>query len=164
MVNGQGIIAVYVTEKSKKQGTAEGPGLALVVAEIFDLQSHFFHHFSVNSLLNCFSDLCEACNESVAFESTSFIFGQDDFISVCDPYNNCRTQNRIFLIAAGRAFHHTFFLTVNHWFSTAATVSALAVPLKELMPCNSCKCKMLRLSGPKNPYILKFIVRKQRGI
>ena len=97
-----GIIAVYVTEKSKKQGTAEGPGLALVVAEIFDLQSHFFHHFSVNSLLNCFSDFCKACNESVAFESTSFIFGQDDFISVCDPYNNCRTQNRIFLIAAGR--------------------------------------------------------------
>jgi hypothetical protein len=53
---------------------------------------------------------------------------------------------------------------VNHWFSTAATVSALAVPLEELMPCNSCKCKMLWLSGPKNPYILKFIVRKQRGI
>ena len=91
-------------------------------------------------------------------------FGQDDFISVCDSYNNCRTQNRIFLIAAGRAFHHTFFLAVNHWFSTAATVSALAVPLEELMPCNSCKCKMLWLSGPKNPYILKFIVRKQRGI
>ena len=69
MVNGQGIIAIYVTEKSKKQGTAEGPGLALVVAEIFDLQSHFLHYFSVNSLLNCFSDFCKACNESVAFES-----------------------------------------------------------------------------------------------
>ena len=116
MVNGQGIIAVHITEESEKQGTAEGPWLALVVAEIFDLQSHFFHHFSVNSLLNCFSDLCEACDESVALESTSFVFGQDDFISVCDSYNNCRTQNRIFLIAAGRAFHHTFFLAVNHWF------------------------------------------------
>ena len=131
MVNGQGIIAVHITEESEKQGTAEGPWLALVVAEIFDLQSHFFHHFSVNSLLNCFSDLCEACDESVALESTSFVFGQDDFISVCDSYNNCRTQNRIFLIAAGRAFHHTFFLAVNHWFSTAATVSALAVPLEK---------------------------------
>ena len=78
MVNGQGIIAVHITEESEKQGTAEGPWLALVVAEIFDLQSHFFHHFSVNSLLNCFSDLCEACDESVALESTSFVFGQDD--------------------------------------------------------------------------------------
>ena len=42
--------------------------------------------------------------------------------------------------------------------------ASVYVPLEELMPCNSCKCKMLWLSGPKNPYILKFIVRKQRGI
>lgn len=37
MVNGQGIIAVHITEESEKQGTAEGPWLAFVIAEILYL-------------------------------------------------------------------------------------------------------------------------------
>ena len=130
MVNGQGIIAVYITEEAKQQRTAEGPWLALVVAEIFDLQTYFFHHFTMYGFFDCFSDFCETRDQSIAFEAASLILGEDDPISICNPYNNSRTQNRIFVIATGRAFHHTFLLAVNHWFSAAATVPALAVPLK----------------------------------
>ena len=112
VIYGKGIVAVYIAEKSKKQRPGEGPRLAFVIAEILYLKANFLHYFSVNSFFNGFSDFCKACNESVAFESTSFIFGQDDFISVCDSYDYCRTQDRVLLIAAGRAFHHTFFLAV----------------------------------------------------
>ena len=133
MVNGQGIIAVYITEESEKQGTAEGPWLAFVIAEILYLKANFLHYFSVNSFFNGFSDFCKACDKGVTLKSAALIFGKNDFISVCDSYDYCRTQDRVLLIAAGRAFHHTFFLAVNHWFSTAATVSALAVPLEELI-------------------------------
>ena len=130
MVNGQGIITVYITEESEKQGTAEGPWLALVVAEIFDLQTYFFHYFTMYGLFDCFPDFCETRDQSIAFEAASLIFGEDDLISICNPHNNSRTQNRIFVIATGRAFHHTFLLAVNHWFSAAATMLTLAVPLK----------------------------------
>ena len=84
MVNGQGIIAVHITEESEKQGTAEGPWLALVVAEIFDFQTYFFHYFTVYGFFDGFPDFCETCNQSIAFEAASFIFGEDDLIFVCN--------------------------------------------------------------------------------
>ena len=133
MVNGQGIIAVHITEESEKQGTAEGPWLAFVIAEILYLKANFLHYFSVNSFFNGFSDFCKACDKGVTLKSAALIFGKNDFISVCDSYDYCRTQDRVLLIAAGRAFHHTFFLAVQHWFSTAAAEPALAVPLEELI-------------------------------
>ena len=75
-----------------------------------------------------------------------------------------QTQDRVLLIAAGRAFHHTFFLAVQHWFSTAAAEPALAVPLEKLMSCNSCKRQMLWPGCPKISYILEFIIWKKGGI
>ena len=164
MVNGQGIITVYITEESEKQGTAEGPWLALVIAEILYLKANFLHYFSVNSFFNGFSDFCKACDKGVTLKSAALIFGKNDFISVCDSYDYCRTQDRVLLIAAGRAFHHTFFLAVQHWFSTAAAEPALAVPLEKLMSCNSCKCQMLWMCSTQDTYILKFIVRKKCSI
>ena len=104
MVNGQGIIAVHITEESEKQGTAEGPWLAFVIAEILYLKANFLHYFSVNSFFNGFSDFCKACDKGVTLKSAALIFGKNDFISVCDSYDYCRTQDRVLLIAAGRAF------------------------------------------------------------
>ena len=164
MVNGQGIITVYITEESKQQRAAEGPWLALVVAEIFDFQTYFFHYFTVYGFFDGFPDFCETCNQSIAFEVASLIFGEDDLIFVCNPHNNSRAQNRIFVIATGRAFHHTFLLAVNHWFSAAATMLTIAVPLEQLMSCNPCKCQMLRMCSTQNTYILEFIVRKKCSI
>ena len=164
MVNGQGIIAVHITEESEKQGTAEGPWLAFVIAEILYLKANFLHYFSVNSFFNGFSDFCKACDKGVTLKSAALIFGKNDFISVCDSYDYCRTQDRVLLIAAGRAFHHTFFLAVQHWLSTAAAEPALAVPLEKLMSCNSCKCQILWPGRPKISYILEFVIWKKGGI
>ena len=99
MVNGQGIIAVHITEESEKQGTAEGPWLAFVIAEILYLKANFLHYFSVNSFFNGFSDFCKACDKGVTLKSAALIFGKNDFISVCDSYDYCRTQDRVLLIA-----------------------------------------------------------------
>ena len=104
MVNGEGVIAVYIAEKSKQQGTAEGPWLAFVIAEIFYFQTDFFHDFSMYRFFNRLSDFRETCNQCVTLKSAAFVLGEDDLIAVGNPYDDSRAENRIFMASAGRAF------------------------------------------------------------
>ena len=164
VIDSESIIAVYVAKESEKKGTTERPWLAFIVAEILDLQSHFLHNFSVDCFLNGFADLCKACDQGVAFESAAFVFGQDDLIAVGNSYDNCRTQNRVFVISAGGTFHHTLFLAVDHRFAAAAAELALIVPLVKLMACNSCECQVLGVCSAQHTDILKSIIRKQGSV
>ena len=52
VVYSQSIIAVQVAVEAEQKGSGEGPWLALVVAEIFDLYADLFHNFTVNGLLD----------------------------------------------------------------------------------------------------------------
>ena len=164
MVNGECIITVYITEKSEEQCTGERPWLTLVVAQVSDLQTDFFHDFPMDGFFNGFADLCESGDQSMKLEISSLIFREEKFISIGDAYDNCGHQNRIFMTATGRAEHHSLLCVVLHRCSAAAAESTALVPLKNLVSGDAGKGKMTRRGGAEFPYAVQFIIVSQADI
>ena len=84
MVNGECIIAVYITEKSEEQCTGERPWLTLVVAQVLTFRPTSSTDFPVDGFFNGFANLCESGDQSMKLEISSLIFREEKFISVGD--------------------------------------------------------------------------------
>ena len=90
VVYSQSIIAVQVAVEAEQKGSGEGPWLALVVAEIFDLYADLFHNFTVNGLLDGLTNLGKTCDHGVAGVSSTLIFGENQLVAVGNAYDHSR--------------------------------------------------------------------------
>ena len=88
------VVTVKLTEVTKKLRTAESPRLALIIGDIFNLHTYFFHNFSAYSFLCCFTNLSESGNKRIIPISSSRIFSKKNSVLICNCNNNSRTYLR----------------------------------------------------------------------
>ena len=88
VVYSQSVVAIQITVEAKQKGSGEGPWLALVVAEIFDLYADLFHNFTVNGLLDGLTNLGKTCDHGVAGVISALIFGEDQLVTVGNAYDH----------------------------------------------------------------------------
>ena len=86
-------ISIHITEKSAEQSRGEGPGLALVITNIFDFETNFFHNFPLYRLFQSLTDLRKSGNQCITGSPSRCrcIFRKQNFISIGYSYNNSRT-------------------------------------------------------------------------
>jgi hypothetical protein len=118
VVYSEGVIAVQVTVEAKQKGSGEGPWLALVVAEIFDLYADLFHNFTVNGLFDGLANLGKTRDHGVAGVISALIFGKDQLVAIGNANDHSRGKYRIFSVSTGRADHLALMFIVYHWLAS----------------------------------------------
>ena len=68
------LVTIQITIESHQDRITERPWLTFIVTNIFNFQPDFFHYFTLNSLLDCFSNLGKSCKKCIFFICSSGVF------------------------------------------------------------------------------------------
>ena len=137
------IAAVHIAEKAHQHIAVHAPGLALVVAQVFHPQAHFFHHFPLDALFQRFADLGVARQEGVVGVGPAGVFAQQQPLAVGHRHDHHGIDPGEDQIAAAGAAEHPLLAVVLHGGAAAAAEAVGAVPVVKMPACQNGEANFL---------------------
>ena len=142
------IVASYLDSKNERTFIGKGPGLVLVVPQVFHLHAHLLHHLPVDGVLQRLADLHETGDKGIAPEGAVGVAGQQQLVPVGDGYDDGGADLGVLDLAAGRADHGPLDVADLHLMAAMAAELPRAVPPVELHGGDGGEG---RLHGPHRP-------------
>ena len=133
------VIPIQVTVITQQKTTCHAPGLCFIITDIFDLQSDFFHYFTLNSLFHCFPDFRKTGDHTIAGIVTVGIFAQEQSVPMSHPNDNRRCDFGKNHVIAFRTAHHTFLAVMHRLCTASAAETVASVPVKQVPRCHDAK-------------------------
>ncbi len=108
---------------------ADAPGLAAVIAQIFDLEADLLHHLAADGLLGGLAELGEARDERCARRAGAVrVLREQQIVAVRHRHDDRGVDAREDHIAALGAVHHALVFVVDELFLRSSRNSARAIP------------------------------------
>ena len=156
------IVPIQFCKKSDHLRISKRPRLTLEIADIFNFQPDFLHHFATDGLFKCLPDLDKSSDQRISTVSTvvDAVARHKKFVPVRDRHDDCRGDLWIFRLAADRADERPLDLAVLRLCPTAPAELTALSPAPQLYRRDRCKCLVHRLHrtdvGRRFPCIVKL--------
>ena len=141
------IVPIQFCKKSDHLRISKCPRLTLEIADIFNFQPDFLHHFAADGLFKCLSDLDKSSDQRIPTVGTvvDAVARHKKFVPVRDRHDNCRGDLWIFRLTADRADERPLVLAVLRLCPAASAKLTALSPAPQLHRRDRCKCLVHRL-------------------
>ena len=159
MVGAYATAAVHAAPEAHKQRVREGPGLALVEAQVAHAQPHLFHDLAAHGVLDRLANLGEAGDECPQLEGAPLVAREDNPLAIRYGSDDARLDLGIDNLCAVGAHNLPAVRSELHLVSAARAVAVVPVPRGKLRAHGSGKREV---GGPHATQPANALVGKAR--